>query len=355
MIRHRLPAVDFAWTVPAHMDCHDSLQPSADAAALWFVARLDAATSLEMREALARDLHEKGYYWLSTLTNLDTIESRPDGTDSEQAIIRSEFGLSSAAGIRGGQNLPGLIMRPFAGVHRPKTELSRSNLYSARGKRRAAEDSFVAAKELIGSLTAGEQSELAPALLRRWAQISRSILDATEAVNAAESPYSLDAAHVMRAILAVDHGDVETLERSLERLDGRSADMSWLYRAEAEFIHALRLIMLGSKDTEQIYARLCVAQFIYVALGLQMSISPDLKRLLNSEARSWDWTPADVAKAYLGQRRLLGPADCLEIRKRTLLDTNFLERLLTPMMGWIGPSAPGPGWIRARIPELRSH
>lgn len=346
-IRNRFGrSLDFAWVAPADPQCHKRLQGIADAAAVYFVELLDGAQTLVDREGIARRFHDQGYYWLSALTNLDTMRSRVEGMDDEEWWRRCEFALSSSAGIRGGKNLPGLLLADLKS-QRPRIQLNLSNLHAARGHRLAAQRSFKDASLIIASLPRKEQASLMPGHLRRQAQLSRSTADAREAVSAAESDYSKDTALVFLGILGLSRGELSSAEESLELLLARTGRMGWLYQAETQFIRGLHLILTGSKDIGAVYSSLSVAQYIYVVLGLQMSITPELP-FPCPFGRSWDWTPSDALRAFfaaLPSSKVLGESECFDIRLRSIRDTRLLERILHPIVGWGGDLQPGGGHL----------
>jgi hypothetical protein len=152
------------------------------------------------------------------------------------------------------------------------------------------------------------------------------------AVSAAESNYSRDTALVIQGVLAVSSNAFRYVEKSLEELDARGDAISWLYRAEKHFIRGLFLILSGSKDLDKIYSLLCEAQYIYVLLGLQFSISPKLP-FEGPPDRSWDWTPSDVLRSYFTStgKNTLSRAECYDIRRYTIGDRNLQEKILSPM------------------------
>jgi hypothetical protein len=331
--------------VPAHPECHERLQRIADAAAIYFVELLDGAQTLVDREGISRRFHDQGYYWLSALSNLDTMRNRVEGMDDEEWWRRCEFALSSSAGIRGGKNLPGLLLADLKS-QRPRIQLNLSNLHAARGHRLAAERSFKDASLIIASLPRKEQTSLMPGHLRRKAQLSRSTADAREAVSAAESDYSKDTALVLLGILGLSRGELSSAEESLELLLARTGRMSWLYQAETQFIRGLYLILTGSKDIGAVYSSLSLAQYIYVVLGLQMSITPELP-FRRPPGRSWDWTPSDALRAFFAAvppSKVLGERECLDIRQRSIRDTRLLELILDPIV-WGGDLQPGGGHL----------
>lgn len=348
-MRHRFgPSLDFGWVVPTHRDrgCHGRLQRIADAAAAYFIQVLDGAQTIVDREAIARWFHERGYYWLSVLANLDTLQRPVEGADAEQQWRRREFAMTGAAGIRGGQNVPELAMAGASPDARPRLQLYLSNLQSARGHHAAARRSFDIAKAMFDSRLSAEKAVLLPGLLRREAQISRSPADAQEAVRAAESEYSENTALVLQGILAASGNRFDLVEESLERLDSRNGGMSWLYHAETQFIRALYLISTGSKDRRAIYSSLSVAQYVYVALSLQMSITPELC-LQSPAGRGWDWTPGDVLRSVFSSSPFVGPdrAECLHLRRVSIQETRLLEKILDPIAGWGDGPKPGPGHL----------
>jgi len=341
-------SLDFAWVAPAHRKCHKRLQGIADAAAVYFVELLDGAQNLLDRERIARRFHDQGYYWLSALANLDTMRSGVEGMDGEEWWRRCEFALSSTAGIRGGKNLPGLLLADVKS-QRPRIQLNLSNLHAARGHPLAARRLFEDASLIIASLPQREQASLMPGHLRRKAHVSRSTADARDAVSAAESDYSKDTALVFLGILGLSHRDWSSAEESLEFLLARTGRMSWLYEAETQFIRGLHLILTGSKDIGAIYSSLSVAQYIYVVLGLQMAITPKLP-FQSPFGRSWDWTPSDALRAFfktLPSPKVLGESECLELRKQSIRDTYLLERILHPIAGWGVDLQPGRGHLAA--------
>jgi hypothetical protein len=333
-VRNRFGSdIDFGWVVPAHVSCHrPRLQATADFTTTRFFARLDRETSPARREQLSRQFHDRGYYWLSVLANLDAMKSGIGEDDREQSSRRCEFALSSLAGVRGAQNLSRILMKDGARQRSPRIQLNLANLQAARGHELAAKQTLTLFTEVAGTLSKKEREGLKPGLLRRKAQLSRSARDASEAVRAAETQYSKDTALVIQGVLAVGAGEFRYVEESLEQLRERDETISWLYKAEEQFIRALFLILTGSEDYTAIYASLCVAQYIYVVLGLQMSISPELP-LDGPVDRSWDWTPSDVLRSYFAPNGKNGMSDmeCYQIRVRAITDSNLLERLLSPM------------------------
>jgi len=346
-------SLDFAWVIPMHRYCHGRLQGMADAATGYFVEILEGARSLAQRENLARQFHDRGYYWLSVLANLDTMRAQIEGIDDEQRLRRCEYALSSLAGVRGAQNLPKILMENAIPKQSPLIQLNLSNLHVGRGHQAAARRSFELATEIIKNLPGRERATLIPGYLRRRAQLSRSTAHAREAVTAAESEYSKNTALVFQGVLAVSNNELSDAEESLEQLFTRVGTMSWLYEAETEFIRALYLLLAGDSDIAAIYSSLCVAQYIYVVLGLQMSITPELQ-LEGPSDRSWDWTPSDVARDFFSgpPRHAMLDADvCYDIRRRAIRDTHLLERLLDPIVGWGEVIRPGQGHLTARLSE----
>ena len=325
--------IDFAWVMPAHdmKGCHKPLQIRADYATHQFFKKLDEAKHPDQREKLSRAFHDHGYYWLSALANLDTMRAGIEGTDLEQLSRRCAFALSSLAGVRGGQNLPKILMRHAPSIRNPRIQLNLANLHAARGHEPSAKRELEAFGEMIEGLPKREIATLRPALLRRTAQLSRLPKVASDAVSAAETSYSRDTALVMQGVLAVGCGEFSYAEESLGLLGGRD-EISWLYKAEEEFIRALLLILIESKQHEAIYSCLCVAQYIYVVLGLQMSISPYLP-FEGPPDRSWDWTPSDVLRTYFGHlgKHRIPKNECYEIRLKAIKDRNLLDRLLNPL------------------------
>lgn len=344
-------SLDFAWVIPMHQDCHRRLQGIADAAAVYFVEILDGAPSLVEREKLTRQFHERGYYWLSVLANLDTMQAQIEGIDDEQRLRRCEFALSSSAGVRGGQNLPNILISSAIPKQSPRIQLNLSNLQAARGHQAAAKRSFELATEIIENLPAQERASLLPGLLRRRAQLSRFTAHAREAVIAAESEYSKNTALVFQGVLGVSNKDFSYVEESLEELFARKGTMSWLYEAETYFIQALYWLVTGNDDVAAVYSSLCMAQYIYVVLGLQMSITPELQ-VEGPTDRSWDWTPSDVVRTFFSSQpayRMLDADACYYIRKGVIWDTHLLEQLLDPLAGWGEETRPGIGHLTDRL------
>lgn len=343
--------LDFGWVVATHDDCHRVLQPLADTAATYFIHRLDGAKTIDEREHICQWFHEKGYYWLSVLANLDTVQRPLEGMDVEHRWRRREFALSSAAGIRGGQNVPALILGGEKPKERPRLELNLSNLRSARGHGNVARKSFELAKDIVNAQSKTQKAALLPGLLRRWAQISRVPEDASKAVVAAESEYSLNTAFVFQGILSVGERRFDLVEKSIEQLGERESKMSWLYYAELQFLRALYSILTDDKDILKIYSALSVAHYVYVILGLQMSISPKLP-FENPSGRSHEWTPADVlcTPNLLPRLRVLDGQACRSIRIAAIGKAFLLEKLLDPIC-WDGPK-PQPGHLKyARLRE----
>jgi len=344
-------SLDFAWVIPMHRNCHSRLQGIADAATVSFVETLKAARTLAEREKLARQFHDRGYYWLSVLANLDTMREQIEGIDDEQRLRRCEYALSSLAGVRGAQNLPKILMESAIPKQSPLIQLNLSNLQAARGHQSAARQSFELATEIIKNLPGRESATLIPGYLRRRVQLSRSTAHAREAVNAAESEYSKNTALVFQGVLAVSNNKLSDAEESLEQLSPRVGTMSWLYEAETKFIRALYLLLSGNSDIAAIYSLLCVAQYIYVVLGLQMSITPELQ-LEGPLDRSWDWTPSDVVRTFfssLPRHAMLDADVCYDIRCRAIIDTHLRERLLNPIADWGEVTQPGQGYLTARL------
>lgn len=332
--------LNFAWVIPVHgarfdnrtPSCHEQIQHYTNFITRRFFERLGKENSLAMREQSSRQLHDRGYYWLSVLGNLDSIQTRIEGIDREQLIHRCEFALSSAAGIRGGQNLPKVLLGWVGPGQSPRIRLNLANLQAARGHEVVARRTLRLVTDIAELLPKKERESLKPGLLRRRAQLSRSPAGASVAVSAAESNYSRDTALVIQGVLAVSSNAFRYVEKSLEELDARGDAISWLYRAEKHFIRSLFLILSGSKDLDKIYSLLCEAQYIYVLLGLQFSISPKLP-FEGPPDRSWDWTPSDVLRSYFTStgKNTLSRAECYDIRRYTIGDRNLQEKILSPM------------------------
>ena len=331
--------LDFAWVIPVHgarydneVSCHEKIQSYTNFITDRFFEKLDKEDNLAEREQSARQFHDRGYYWLSALGNLDSIQTRIDGIDEEQLIRRCEFALSSAAGVRGGQNLPKLLMSHGIPVQSPRIQLNLANLQAARGHEVVARRTLRLVTDITELLPKREKESLKPGLLRRQAQLSRSASDAREAVSAAETDYSRDTALVIQGVLAVSSHSFRYVEESLEQLSARGNTISWLYRAEKQFILALFLILSGSKDHATIYSLLCEAQYVYILLGLQFSISPKLP-FEGPPDRSWDWTPSDVLRSYFTStgKHTLSRAECYDIRRRTIHNHDLREQILSPM------------------------
>jgi hypothetical protein len=346
--------LDFAWLIPVHgarcgddqFSCHQRIQVDTDRITLRFLDKLGRENSLAKREQSSRQLYDRGYYWLSVLGNLDSIRTRIEGIDREQLIRRCEFALSSAAGVRGGQNLPRLLLGRVVPGQSPRIRLNLANLQAARGHEVVARRTLRLVTDIAELLPKKERESLRPGFLRRGAQLSRSPADARVAVGAAESNYSRDTALVIQGVLGVSSLAFRYVEESLEELSLRGDAISWLYRAEKQFIHGLFLIRSGSNDLARIYSLLCEAQYIYVLLGLQFSISPKLP-FEGPPDRSWDWTPSDVLRSHFTSTRknALSRIECYDIRRRTIGDSG-LKRTDTRtsvggLTGWVEePGAP---------------
>jgi hypothetical protein len=162
--------IDFGWLMPTHdmQSCHLELQIRANFATKRFFRKLDEATTLDQREKLTRNLHERGYYWLSVLANLDTMQSKVEGIDSEQVSRRCVFALSSLAGVRGAQNLPRIVLTHAPPVLTPGMQLSLSNLRAARGHERAAKRGIETVSQIIESLTAKKKDSLSRRCFVGW-------------------------------------------------------------------------------------------------------------------------------------------------------------------------------------------
>jgi hypothetical protein len=322
----------------------------ADAVAVYFIHLLDGAGTIDERVVISRSFHDHGYHWLAALTNLDTIQRPVEGSDAEQRWRQREFAITTSAAIRGGQNVPQLVMAGATLGARPRLQLSLSNLQSARGKRVAARRAFELARAVVNSRPQPEKATLVPGLLRREAQISRSPVGARTALLAAESEYSENTALVFEGILAVSEGRFDLVEESLERLESRRSRISWLYHGETHFIRALYLIFMASKDLPAIYSSLCIAQYIYVVLGLQASIAPELA-LPSPDGQGKGSTPVDVLRSSFLSSRLAGldSQECLGLRLVSLKETHLLEQLLDPIAGWREGPKPGPGHLTDRV------
>jgi hypothetical protein len=239
--------------------------------------------------------------------------------------------LSSAAGVRGGQNLPTFLANCCSPKESPRLKLNLANLQAARGHESAAKQTMDLFTRLRESLPKKDKDALTPGLLRRKSQLSRRTSDASDAVRAAESNYSLDTAFVIQGVLAVSNRELPIVERSLDHLYDRGSLMSWLYQAELRFIHGLLLIATRDQNAGMIYSLLCEAQYIYVLLGLQFSITPELPKEV--QRSSWGWTPSDVLRFYLGSSGTykLGRDECLDLRRRAIHDSNLKENIISPM------------------------
>lgn len=334
-IKTKFTDLDFSWVIPVHRRCHrgpSGIQPFTDFATHYFFKKLERENRLDERSKLSRQLHERGYYWLSVLANLDAIKGRIDGIDEEQLLRRCEFALSSVAGVRGGQNLPNILLAQRVGRQSPRIRMNLANLQAARGHRRKAAKTLEIVTELMGKLSKREKEGLRPALLRRQAQLTRVTTRARDAVKIAENNYSRDTALVIQGVLAVSGGQFRFAEESIEELGKRGDSKSWLYQAEERFIRALLWILTGEKCYDAIYSSLCEAQYIFVILGLQMSTSPDLV-FPRPPYSSWDWTPSDVLRTFFKDKRMpLGRVDCHKIRRLTIGNTELLDRLLYGML-----------------------
>lgn len=327
--------LDFSWVVPVHRTCHEGpsgLQPRADFMTHNFFERLDMQRSLDERERMSREQHDRGYYWFAVLANIDAINKKIERIDEEQLSRRREFALSSAAGVRGGQNLPNVLMTNSDGDQSPRIQINVANLQAARGHRRAAGRTLEIVTNLMDRLSRREREGLRPALCRRRAQLTRATADACDAVSVAESQYSRDTALVIKGVLAVSSGEFHYAEESLDQLQKRGDLKSWLYQAEERFVRALLWLYTEERNYAEIYSSLCEAQYILVILGLQMSTSPEL-RLPRPSDSSWDWTPSDVLRSFFrDKKKALGRDECYELRRLTIGTTRLLDRMLNGML-----------------------
>jgi hypothetical protein len=281
--------------------------------------------------------YDRGYYWYSVVINLDTILDRRLCLDAEERWRRCQFLLSAAAGIRGAQNLPDLVVPKETKIVRPEIGLSLASLKNARGNLSKANSLFEQTEALLESFPSHIKQRLQPARLRRLAQISRSARIAANAVNAAESEYSRNTALVFEGMISLDNAELTSAEKVLGALAVVEGRMSWLYEAERCFMLALYKILDNSERVEDIYGLLCKAQYLYVLLGLTFAISPKLQapRFKDVE-RSWDWTPSDVLRVPLlaGSRwQELDEKECTNLRKSCLGRNPLYEELAGPLQG----------------------
>jgi len=341
------------------------MQDKAEAMKSYLKDLLTGDSRPEDREERARWFHDHGYYWYAVLINLDTIQRLRAALSVDEIWRRRAFLLSSAAGIRGASNIPELILsEPMSS--RPLPMLNLANLHLARGHLKAGRAALRNAQDILEAIPSGPAKELARKQLeaafdRRQSQINhlsgdglKAVEGARHAVERAESDYSLDTGdtgHVILAISSVSSGEYDHTEAALAHLELRQQKLSWLYKAEKLFVKGIHNVLAGCLNPADVYVQLTEAQYIYILLGLQMSLSPKLN-LASPQGRSWEWTPADVLLstfASLPTHKRLSESDCFQLREialrrmRPVSEKPLYEQLLDPLCGRDGAPQPRPG------------
>lgn len=287
--------IPFQWVVPTHPECHPGMQPSASSCQDYLTRLLDGAADFQTIDQHARWFHDRGYYWYSTLIKIEANKSFGavlDPKDRDQLLERT---LASVAGIRGAGHLPELLVPDIKSVELPNVQFQFANLKSNRGHIKSAAARYTDGLELVEALPSSrERRQYTPILKMREAQIMRRPKDAAEAINMAESNYSVRTGLVISTLANVSRSNWEQVGENLIKLTEDSEVTSWLYIAEAWFARALLSLALDTSEdaARRAYCLLSKSQYVCVILGLQMTPHPDLP--IGRKGHRWDWTPVDV-------------------------------------------------------------
>ena len=335
--------LDLAWTVPVHHECHSQLQQKSNSFGNYLDELLAGARTLDSRNQIATWFHERGYYWYAVLANLDTLhDPRIQLTETERNQ-RIAYILTSAAGVRGGQNIPWVLSPDPRVIAEPGVHLNLANLRSCRGHYRAAHESLDRGRQLVESLPKWQQQALEPTVQMRRTQIFRDMRDADRALRMAERDYSIDTASVLLGSIAIAGGNRDPAYEALQRLENRAGVLSWLFVAERHFMMGTLAALRA--DPYDVYRNLSYAQYICAMLGIQLTPHPDLP--LAAGQRTGAWTPTKLLCSVMQvtEKRLCpSEEECLAIRNQHIGGRTLYEHLLEPMQGRGGAPVPEPGY-----------
>lgn len=352
--------LDFAWTVPVHRQCHNMLggiQIHADAAFSFFTEVLAGAPTLGQRAEVSAWLHNRGYYWLAVLANVHTLRDRAIPLEPEERQTRLRHAYSSAAGIRGGNNILRVVLPPDEAHASTELLLQMANYSATRGHSRKAKDAFESAERIISTLPIAARNDLEPQRLLRTAQVDGNLAAAQSAEASSDRlTHGRFTAWTLQQLLALRDGIIDPAERAIEAIGRHWDDVSWLYRLQAWFMRAALLIEQESTKEVQIYRLLTKAQFVYVFLCLQLSVEMrfELGRQPQWALARGGWTPADLIGAYFRDPHsdLRHPEYCFDVRQAVL--SKLYDDIQWPMQGQGADVLPRGRGYRERMPAIVS-
>lgn len=327
--------LDFRWVVPVHASCHQSIGKHGIAALTYIQELLAGANSLQERMKLSAWFHDRGYYWIAVLINVHTLFDSSIELGTEERRQRLRYLFSSGAGIRGCQNLPKAVMPSPEDISSAEVALHLTNLKATRGQGNSSLESYQEAVQQMDRMNAATRRSLEGQRFLREAQVFRKVRSAIDAKSAVTTKHGVFTSLTLQSLLAMSIKKHSVAEQALDDLIRHWEDISWLYRAQTWFMQALMLIQTHSKDYKKIYQLLIRAQFTYVFLALQLSITPYIVMQDPPYGRSWEWTPADLLVSYFtsseGSSSMRDPDECWELRQLAL--TELYDDIRRPMQG----------------------
>lgn len=273
----------------------------------------------------AKTFHDQGLYALSAALK-DILLQRPVGREEPRDALQVlERKLASLAGVRDQERVsPPVSPRKYN--DRPGILLHLANWYANFGVRRRAGELLRHVEDLRGRMSSKARQAIESHYRMRVAQIRRSPDAARNAIDGAiADPYMTNTARVLSGHILIPE-QPNRARTYFESILAQGQDASWLYRAESLF--GIACLMLRNRESlSHAYKFLATAQYIYAALGLQVTPHPELHERLRQE----DLTPGVVLK-YDSQTAALPRSERLGLRQAAILYSGIQAELLSSVL-----------------------
>ncbi len=322
------------WTVPTHFECHRFLFQYVSNVISGVHLLFNRFPTIVDLEYFAKNQHEKGDYWGSTLIKLIEIERTPVADWTKRALL-TRHALASASGIKT-RSIPA-ILKNLADLYKddPGVLLHVANFYVNRGNIKKGFEAYNQAKKVFSNAGRKKQDEELSNLANRRLQLDPTKKNAKEARVITESNWYTKSTSLVLTGSLLFNTYPKMSRTAIEELEHDPASQSWLYVAERLFIIACRELSDQKRTcpfvTESIYEKLIEAQYILCMMGHQGVPHPSLPFLNHKNPSTI--MPGDllIMLPYLSS---LNRAKCREIRKRAIEEKILFAKIMTTLWGF---------------------